>query len=348
MDAAKKFWTIPELGEKLVSFLDPLSTLRLFQSNKMDEETMQKSLTSKTWSKLIRQSSVNELSRFDSNFEKQKEDVKVLVKILHFVELEELRTFLMLLLDLICETNPGRHLQMICPCRPDPHSISPEGFLLLEEVEGAFGSTEQSLQSIRSFGNSWHESELLLAISSRMSRQKKETVTSIWTCLVQVNDNSSVEAFINLLQGQRVSVRRLNLRNAEFGEEGWQALAGALRGKPKDKLALDQVVISRQQDLTDVRRESIKDIWEATRYGFEVFNGDGSYSQRVDKTRYDWEQAWTRLRQIGDMTEDEFAASCKLEWGEVSDEDTESGGEEEEEEGEEDHDGEEEGDEEEG
>ena len=348
MDAATKFWTIPELGERLVSFLDPLSTLRLFQSNKMDEETLQKSLTSNTWSKLIRRSSVKELSRFDSNFEGQKEKVKVLVKILHFVELEELGKLLMPLLDLICETNPGRHLQMVCPCRPDPHFISHEGFLLLEEVEGAFGTTEQSLQSIRSFGCSRHESDLLLAISSGMSRQKKETVTFIWTCLVQVNDNNGVEAFINLLEAQTVSVRRLNLRNAEFGEEGWQALAGALRDKSKDKLALDQVVISRQHNKTDVRRDSIKDIWDATRYGFEVFNTDGSYSQRVERTRYDWEQAWTRLRQIGDMTEDEFAASCKLEWGEVSDEDTESGGEEEEEEGEEDHDGEEEGDEEDG
>ena len=58
MDAAKKFWTLPELGETLISFLDPLSTLRLMQSNVMDKETLQKSLTFKAWNELIRRSSV--------------------------------------------------------------------------------------------------------------------------------------------------------------------------------------------------------------------------------------------------------------------------------------------------
>ena len=38
MDAAEKFWTIPELGERLVSLLDPLSTLRLIESNVMEKE----------------------------------------------------------------------------------------------------------------------------------------------------------------------------------------------------------------------------------------------------------------------------------------------------------------------
>ena len=47
------------------------------------------------------------------------------------------------------------------------------------------------------------------------------------------------------------------------------------------------------------------------------------------------EQAWTRLKQIAEMTEDEFAANCKL----VRREESQSGGEEEESE-DEDHDGE--------
>ena len=55
MDAAtKKFWSLPELGERLVSFLDPLSVLHLVQSRVMEKETLQRSLTSKEWSKLIR------------------------------------------------------------------------------------------------------------------------------------------------------------------------------------------------------------------------------------------------------------------------------------------------------
>ena len=136
----------------------------------------------------------------------------------------------------------------------------------------------------------------------------------------------------------------LNLCRAELGEEDWQALAGAIRAK-----GVDVVVISRKF-LKDVR-ESIKDIWDATKYGFHVtdtdtFNSYFSHSQRVEKSKYDREEAWTRLKQIADMTDDQFAADCKLFWGEDSSEEEESEGEEEEsgeDEGdeEEDHDGEE-------
>ena len=68
-----------------------------------------------------------------------------------------------------------------------------------------------------------------------------------------------------------------------------------------------------------------------------------SHSQRVEKSKYDREEAWTRLKQIADMTDDQFDADCKLFWGEDSGEEEESEGEEEES-GEEDHDGEHEGD----
>ena len=52
----------------------------------------------------------------------------------------------------------------------------------------------------------------------------------------------------------------LDARKAEFGEEEWVALAGALRGKPE---LFNLVWISRQ-DLTDVR-ERIRDIWDVTK-----------------------------------------------------------------------------------
>ena len=114
MDATKKFWSIPELGERLVSFLDPLSTLHLVQSNVMDKAILQKSFTLKAWGELIRRSSLQEFGRF----EEKGEDVKILVKILHFMKREELSPFLMALLDLICESHPGNSVEMICPLPP--------------------------------------------------------------------------------------------------------------------------------------------------------------------------------------------------------------------------------------
>ena len=200
MDAAKKFWSLPELGEGLVSFLDPLSALHLAQSKVMEKETLKKSFTSKAWGKLIGRSSLQVLSRpLELDMEKRK-DLKVLVKILQRVELGELSPYLRPLLDLICESSPGIDCsvcgRMICPCRPDPHFISPEGFLLLEQVEAAFGTAEQRLESVGSFG--LYHCHMLSAVSSRMSRQK-ETVTYLSPGLVVIEDKSNVEAFVTLL-----------------------------------------------------------------------------------------------------------------------------------------------------
>ena len=50
LDVVEKFWRTPELVEKLVSKLDPLSTLHLIQSGVMDKEILQKGLSLKAWS----------------------------------------------------------------------------------------------------------------------------------------------------------------------------------------------------------------------------------------------------------------------------------------------------------
>ena len=70
---------------------------------------------------------------------------------------------------------------------------------------------------------------------------------------------------------------------------------------------------------------SIKDIWDATGAGFEIFNADGSRSKYKN-----WQDASVRLKQIANMGEDEFTVECETKWD--TDEDIESEGEEDEEE----------------
>ena len=193
---------------------------------------------------------------------------------------------------------------------------------------------------------------MLSAISSRMTRQKRGTVSSIYLLSVVVEDKSSLEAFVTLLQAEVVTVNVLDVRRAELGAEGWQALARAVRGKTK---VAENVSISRQDlgasfvpsfsERTLKGVCSIKVIWDATGAGFEIFNRDGSRSQYVDKPGYNWEGTWSRLKQIVDMPEDEFSWKCGSQWDidediegegeggeeeEMSDEDTEGEGEEEE------------------
>merc|ERR1711971_329545 len=134
------------------------------------------------------------------------------------------------------------------------------------------------------------------------------------------------------------------------------ALAGALRGKPG---LLDWVDISKQ-NIAKAGESTIKDIWDATSGGIGVYSMYYGSCQSVQKYRYDWENAWAKLQQISDMTEDEFDDDSELvrrqdrdggnegEERDGEEEDGEGDGEDGgEEEGEEkDHDGEDEGDEE--
>ena len=93
----EKFWNQPELIEMLVSFLNARSTLCLLQSRVMNKETMQKSMSAKAWNQLIR------CTPRDVYSELLEEGVKDLVKILKLLELEEPITFMLPLLDLICQ-----------------------------------------------------------------------------------------------------------------------------------------------------------------------------------------------------------------------------------------------------
>ena len=94
-------------------------------------------------------------------------------------------------------------------------------------------------------------------------------------------------------------------------QEDWQTLAGALQGKTN---VFRSVNISLQA-LANVR-DSIKNIWDATREGFSVRTENEEYIHwlPVYKYIYDWEKAWTKLKRISDMTEDEFVVECQADY----------------------------------
>ena len=329
----EKFWKTPELVEKLVSKLDPLSTLRLIQSGVMDKEILQKGLSLKAWSRIISRSS------YGGEGLLQMEDVRDLVKVLRFLELKEPSIFLLPLLDLICKSRPAipglwgipsNQVKMICPSHPDPHSITIEAFLMLEELEGSLGTL--SVGSIKKF---ILNEPLLSALSSRVARQR-EMLTSIDCNYVFCWNGaaSSIEAFTTLLQAEQVDVWFGGVSGGAIGRDGWHALARSLKGKPNVRLGSVYIL---KQDLSEVRREDIKDIWDVT--GAIVVK-----TLPVAHSTFDWEGAWTRLEQISSMTEDEFNAECVEEESEGEDdeeEESENGDDEEDQIEDQEHDGEE-------
>ena len=138
--AKQKVFKLPEMVETLVSLLDPLSALRLIRSRVVDIDTLKKSFSSEAWNKLIRR------SLRDGSGQLLEVEVKNLRNILKLVKVDEPRTFLLPLLDLICQSGfvpesdqQDNEIHLICPSHPAaPHVVSHGDFMLLELVEAAF------------------------------------------------------------------------------------------------------------------------------------------------------------------------------------------------------------------
>ena len=140
------------------------------------------------------------------------------------------------------------------------------------------------------------QKELKLATSERIKAEK-----------VFIKNQSTAQAFTSLLLDQRVWINCLEV-SGPIGEENWQGLAKALQGS-RPRMA--GVFVSKQ-GLAEVKKDDMKDIWEATMYGFQVVNFSTYRDEAVlvDKSELDWDAAWTRLSQISDMTDDEFVTAA--------------------------------------
>ena len=189
MDAIVKVLGCSELIETLLTMLDPLSVKRLTQSGVVEKKVLKKSLSSKIWAGLIKRSS------YGGGGVLVLDDVKDLVAILKFLKLEEPDSFLLPLLNHICESFPPKEgrftgVALNCPGRteaaaqgphltssskwvvePDytePRRVSFQGFPLLEEAEGSFGTKIQRIEKIEV---DVLDEPHLSALSSRIVRQ---------------------------------------------------------------------------------------------------------------------------------------------------------------------------------
>ena len=130
----EEFWLSilpPELIEKLLTMLDPLSTKKLIESGVVEKKVLKTSLSSEVWAGLIKRSS------YGGGGVPVLDDVKDLVAILEFLKPEEPGSFLLPLLHHICEKFPAERFadRVVpnCPGHTDPCKVSLLGFLLLEE-----------------------------------------------------------------------------------------------------------------------------------------------------------------------------------------------------------------------
>ena len=144
-EAQRKFWGCPELVDMVLPFLDSNSILSLCQALPAVVKVVQGKTA---WNKLIRRTCNFDFNSTDyvslnpvkeANVEKH---VKVASLAGMLTKMADPAESLLDLLDLICEKHPsyerdGRKdfIELSCPRHVGNHSVSPAGFMLLEEVE---------------------------------------------------------------------------------------------------------------------------------------------------------------------------------------------------------------------
>ena len=332
-EAEKKFWETTELVEKLLPLLDPESTLNLARCHEKIPGILQGSLK---WNQFIRRACpfTEEVFGWQNVSQKNIDVVRCLVAILKLIKHPD--DARLDLLELICERFPQGEcktfLQLTCSSHPEGHRTSIDGFLLLEEVEGAFSSTDMKMEMICKEYGHWNDS-VWSAICARLSRCE-ETMTSVRIRGVHIEDVRTMMAFRSLLkfcpptstylegvdvdlnnlamtqefknlllfcpQPRRSLVLIVNSRPGygDIGYEGWALSAKAVLLRP----GFVQMVSCCHHVLQEARKEDMRLIWEVVG-DIELVNDDG---WNWNFKREEGEKCWRRLAQVMDMTEDEL------------------------------------------
>ena len=257
--AGRKFCGCPELVEKLLSCLDINSIHSLCQAL----PSVVKVVRGNTfWTKLIRRTCITPVFYWDCRL-----GLSHLTGILKLMK--DPGSPLLDLLDLICEKYPslkanGKNrrsdfVQLRCP-RHGSHSVSPAGFLILEKVEAALESTEQS---IKSFELRNLEEPTMSNLSSRISRQLAQDSTCPEEMNIEdiyCNSKASAEAILTLMtlmtlgSPQGYFCRSVKV-DGDIGGEGWATLREALSKLQPAK------IVSKKSQMSGARIEDVKTIW---------------------------------------------------------------------------------------
>ena len=169
------------------------------------------------------------------------------------------KDLLLNLLDVICEGLPpvtGRvnQLEIVCPRHPDPHNISPAGFLLPEEVESVLRTTEQRIQSMEV---GYLCEATISAIGSRMSRQQEPVASIRIRFRADIESERGAQAFFTLMSGQvEHQDEQIDLVVGSLGGDGWEAVAKAIQLQPN----LVSWVKTSKPSVAEAKMDDIKDI----------------------------------------------------------------------------------------
>ena len=314
-DAAMKVFGTPELVEMLLSFLDTTSTVQLAQS---EISCVVKLLENNPalWKKIVERTfpgdfklglyEVDYYNRVRESFEEKRVKVVGLVSILKMMK--KPNSHISQLLEVICEKSPqdeiplnrhgsGVHVQSIqignCPSHGSSCSVSPLGFLLLEQIEAAFGLASEvtSIDLLRL------DEPLMSALAQRVLRQEQK-VAKMKTVKVMLETKESIESLLALVQTSvevelgtnyrgELTVQLTGLLEVYGGGvDGWAVLAKAL-----SLTHFTGWVTAPEEMMREGRSEDLRTVWEALD-GKWIWVMKGVFDKRVYG-----EMGWKALEQ---------------------------------------------------
>ena len=237
-DAEKKFWSTPELAEKLLAHLDLASIKALARCHRLTRQIIGKPFC---WNKLSNKTLEGEdilnLSSYtfpredDMHLAAMRPKIKILTEILNLAESADKPQLELDFLHTICEryhteemsqdsdwpppgmhptaarfeTDQGKkprrnHVSLSCSCL-ETHQLSPWGFVLLMDVEATLVSRKQSIEEVvvvTEIGGAL-DGPLLTALASRLVQQQ-EMVKNLDIWAVGCNNKEGAEDFATLVE----------------------------------------------------------------------------------------------------------------------------------------------------
>ena len=281
--AVKKFLRTPDLLEKLLPYLDAGTTLRLAQS-KISCLVQHLKNYPEVWIKMVQRTLPGDnkvepavlgyWNRVRESFEGKRVKMQNLAGILKMVDDADSQvSHLRHLLDTICVKSPPDEDTCYIQIGSTSHGfhlVSPLGFLLLEEVEVALGSTLQSVSRVdlgiySNTLDALSASEALMqALAARVVRQQ-QNLTRMEVKWIQVRSKEGAEAFLTLMENCEtvVTTGRDGLPGMQYHirgnieEGGWAAMARA------SSMAPVRLVIAKREMMQAGKREDLKAVGRA-------------------------------------------------------------------------------------
>ena len=315
-DAETKFWRTRELVDRLLPFLYTYSVERLAECHDITLELLQRPYV---WNKFIKRSIEKTISVSTNLSWDEDEDAEVdderreeveeeihrqemletvgdLARILRMFE--DSKPFLLDLLHLICEKYPPNMISsdgyvlvdVACSCNKT-HSVSPLGFLILDEVETTLGSTEQSVERVHlsRFLENW---QWLPEIMRRAACQQ-EMVEEVNIGTIYIDTKQTAEFFSALIENCRKMCFNMLEIEAEIGVDGWAAIRKVLEHQGRIFQAYE--IVSTKRAMVQGGRDDMRAIWESLGQRSSWFVNKGHH--------------WTRLESL-EMLEDELDSNC--------------------------------------